>query len=62
MGSATICSSPRSLSQRQRRPVRGLNSCSCQPSPKPISGRVAEASNCSIATLAPAVAVTVTAS
>ena len=33
-------SSPRSLSQRQRRPVRGLNSCSCQPSPKPTSGRV----------------------
>ena len=34
-GSATIRSSPRSLSHRQRRPVTGLNSCSCQPSPKP---------------------------
>ena len=41
----------RSLVQRQSRPVDGLYSCSCQPSPKPNTARPAGcASNCSIAT------------
>src|SRR5260370_30783734 len=37
-------SSPRPLSHRHRAPVRGLNSCSCHPSPKPKQARDRETS------------------